>query len=220
MSNAFAHRFGLVVSQLAQGNKKQFAELTGKSASHIYKICRGMSRPSMKYLQALYDEFQVDLNWLLTGETSNGQQSAGSLPNKDLVFAPMFDVQASAGFGSLVQSEDITDSFGFNKSWLSSQLRVSSEDIAFVTVSGDSMMPTLDDGDMILVDMSQQQVAREDIYLLQTEDGLVTKRVKQVRGGDLSVTSDNPEYPCWTINPAREERNPVVGRVVWCGRKL
>lgn len=220
MSSSFASRFTLVVEQLTRGNKKQFAELTGKSVSHIYKICRGVSRPSMVYVQELYEEFKVDLNWLLTGEESQGQQSAGELPNKDLVFAPMFDVQASAGYGSMVNSEEITDSFGFNKSWLSSQLRVSSDNIAFVTVSGESMQPTLDDGDMILVDLSQRRVQHEDIYLLQTDGSLMTKRLKQERGGELKVISDNPEYPTWTLAPSEDDQSQVVGKVVWCGRKL
>lgn len=219
MSHSLASRFQMVVDQLAAGNKKQFAQLTGKSASHVYKICRGISRPSMAYLQSLYDEFKVDLNWLLTGEESEGPQT-GELPNKDLVYAPLFDVEASAGGGAPVLNEDITDNFAFNKQWLSSQLRVSSENIAFVTVSGDSMEPTLDDGDLILVDMSHQQVQREGIFLVQNHDGLFAKRLKQARDGGLQVISDNPEYPSWLISPADDEQSRVVGKVVWCGRKL
>ncbi|NQZ05572.1 MAG: helix-turn-helix transcriptional regulator [Algicola sp.] len=219
MSHSLASRFQMVVDQLTQGNKKQFSQLTGKSASHIYKICRGSSRPSMVYLQSLYDEFKVDLNWLLTGEESSGQQT-GSLPNKDLVYAPLFDVQASAGGGAPVLSEDISNNFAFNKQWLSSQLRVSSDNIAFVTVSGDSMEPTLDDGDLILVDMSQQQVNHEGIFLLQTDNGLFTKRLKQTRDGGLQVISDNPEHSNWLISATADEQNRVVGKVVWCGRTL
>ena len=219
MSHSLASRFQMVVDQLSKGNKKQFASLTGKSASHIYKICRGSSRPSMAYLQSLYDEFKVDLNWLLTGEESSGQQT-GSLPNKDLVYAPLFDIQASAGGGAPVLNENITDNFAFNKQWLSSQLRVSSDNIAFVTVRGDSMVPTLDDGDLILVDMSQQQVNHEGIFLLQTDDGLFTKRLKQARNGALQVISDNPQHPTWLIEPAKDEQNRVIGKVVWCGRTL
>ncbi|GLQ32633.1 XRE family transcriptional regulator [Litoribrevibacter albus] len=218
MSTPFSRRFQLVVEQICQGNKKQFAELTGKSASHIYRICRGASRPSMTYLQELYDEFKVDLNWLLTGEESSGQK-AGTASSKDLVFAPMFDVEASAGAGALVQSEDIVEHFGFNKNWLSSHLRVSSDNLAFVTVNGDSMVPTLEDGDMILVDMSQQQVHREGIYLITTEDGLVTKRLKSDKNA-LQVISDNPDYPSWTIDPQNADQYRVAGKVIWNGRKV
>jgi len=218
MSNAFARRFQQLVDQLASGNKKRFAEVTGKSASHVYKICRGNSRPSMVYLQRLFDEFNIDLNWLLTGERSDEQ--SGVANNPSLVFAPLFDVQASAGGGVMVQGEEIAESFGFNKQWLSSQLNVSSDKLAFVTVSGDSMQPTLDDGDMILADLSTQQVYREGIYLLQTEDGLLSKRLKAQANGHIEVISDNAAYPNWTLSDANSEQAQVVGKVVWFGRKV
>ena len=220
MANAFARRFKLVVDQLTQGNKKQFAELTGKSASHIYKICRGASRPSMAYLQSLYEEFKVDLTWLLTGEQSDQAQPAGTLPNQAMVFAPMFDVQASAGSGALVHSEDINDYFAFNKTWLSRQLNVSSEQLAFVNIDGDSMLPTLNAGDNVLVDMSQATLTREGIYLLQTEEGLLAKRLKLATSGDIEVISDNPDYPNWTISAQDNEHNRVVGKVVWSARQI
>ncbi len=219
MSTAFARRFQLVVDQLAKGNKKHFAELTGKSASHIYKICRGMSRPSMAYLQELYAEYKVDLTWLLTGEHSEGAQVAGTPSNSDLVFAPMFDVQASAGMGSEVQAEDIEDYFAFNKSFLSRQLNVSGEELVFVTISGDSMLPTLHDGDRVLVDMSQKEVNHEGLYLLQSEDGLMAKRLSD-KQGELSVISDNLEFDNWTIPAQGREANPVAGKIVWCARAI
>ena len=219
MSSAFASRFQLVVDQLAQGNKKQFAEVTGKSASHIYKICRGMSRPSMAYLQELYDDYKVDLTWLLTGEQSASSQVAGTPRNSDLVFAPMFDVQASAGLGSDVVAENIEDYFAFNKSFLSRQLNVSGEALVFVTISGDSMLPTLHDGDRVLVDMSQKAVNHEGLYLLQSEDGLMAKRLSD-KNGTLLVVSDNADYDNWTLTASARESNPVAGKIVWCARSL
>ena len=219
MSSAFASRFQLVVDQLAQGNKKQFAEITGKSASHIYKICRGMSRPSMAYLQELYDDYKVDLTWLLTGEQSASSPVAGTPRNSDLVFAPMFDVQASAGLGSDVVAEDIEDYFAFNKSFLSRQLNVSGEELVFVTISGDSMLPTLHDGDRVLVDMSQKAVSHEGLYLLQSEDGLMAKRLSD-KNGTLLVVSDNSDYENWTLTASARESSPVAGKIVWCARSL
>ncbi|MGI9278093.1 MAG: XRE family transcriptional regulator [Endozoicomonas sp.] len=219
MANAFARRFQLIVDRLTQGNKKQFAEMTGKSASHIYKICRGTSRPSMAYLESLYDEFRVDLNWLLTGDQNDSGQISDASGSNEIIFTPMFDVQASAGIGSAVQSEEVSDYFAFNKAFLSRQLGVSDENLAFVTISGESMLPTFQDGDQVLVDMSRQAVQSEGVYLIQTEDGLMAKRVKQVQY-ELKITSDNPEYPGWTLDLKKLEENPVVGKIVWCARAV
>lgn len=215
MSTPFSRRFQSLVDQFAQGNKKHFAELTGKSASHIYRICRGSSRPSMQYLESLYEEFRIDLNWLLTGERPSEASPLAS--KKDMVFAPQFDVEASAGQGALIGGEEICESFAFNKGWLSSQLGVHSEQVAFVSVRGDSMQPTLEDGDMILVDLSQKSINREGIYLLQTQDGLHTKRLKKAKD-NIKVISDNPDYPSWEITPDDEEPSHIAGKVVWCGR--
>ena len=219
MANAFSRRFQQVVDQLTKGNKKQFAELTGKSASHIYKICRGASRPSMDYLQHLYDEYRVDLNWLLTGEQNDSGSSVAS-PSKDIVFAPMFDVQASAGFGAAVNAEDISEYFAFNKSFLSRQLGVSGDQLAFVSISGESMLPTFHEGDQVLVDMSQTLVQSEGVFLVHTEDGLLAKRLKKKAGEHLQVISDNPEYKSWEIDLKVVESNPVVGKIVWCARTV
>ena len=216
---SLASRFQTVIDQLAAGNKKRFAEMTGKSASHIYKICRGHSRPSMAYLQSLYDDYRVDLTWLLTGEQSDAVHPAGIVSAADQVLAPMFDVKASAGGGAMVEGEGVEDYFTFHKSFLSRQLGVSGERLVFVTVDGDSMEPTLFDGDQVLVDMTQQSVRNGAIYLLNTERGLVTKRLQQQQQ-QLLVSSDNHDYDSWQLDLSNVQENPVLGRVVWTARAI
>ena len=227
---SLANRFQLVVDQLASGNKKQFAELTGKSASHIYKICRGMSRPSMAYLQNLHSEFRIDITWLLTGEHNNSGDPTGYVSNKDQVQAPMFDIQASAGAGAMVDLENVSDYFTFNKGFLSQQLGVSSDQLAFVTISGDSMLPTLNDGDQVLVDLSNKRVKKDSIYLLNTETGLVAKRLRNLNAHTLEVISDNPDYDTWQMDLtsgdltngelSSQQSSPVVGKIVWSAKAL
>lgn len=215
MSTAFSRRFITLVEQITAGNKRRFAELTGRSASTIYRICRGGSRPSLAYLEQLSEQFSIDLNWLITGQRVT--ESLTENAKSELVIAPKFDVEASAGFGQIASNEDVSDHFGFSKQWLSSQLGVHSEQLGFVSVRGDSMQPTLEHGDMILVDMSQHQAHNEDIYLIHTEDGLMTKRLKPFSGG-IKVVSDNPDYPSWELTAGSVEQTRIVGRVVWFGR--
>lgn len=217
MSTAFSRRFMELVEQFAGGNKRQFAILTGKSPSHIYRICRGLSRPSMTYLEHLYSLFSIDLNWLLTGEQPVDKPFSSS--QDELLMVPQLDVEASAGFGSMGGSEDVTEQFALNKRWLSSQLGVQSDRLAFVSIRGDSMLPTLEHGDMVLVDLSQQQVSREGVYVIQTQDGLMAKRLKQ-KSDHIAVVSDNDAYPSWQIDSQNAEQHGVAGRIVWCGRSL
>ncbi|MCF2859241.1 XRE family transcriptional regulator [Pseudoalteromonas sp. SMS1] len=217
MSTAFSRRFITLVEQFAGGNKRQFAQLTGKSPSHIYRICQGLGRPSMTYLEHLYSLFAIDLNWLLTGVQASEPHRQHS--QDDLLVVPKLDVEASAGFGAVNGAEDITEQFALNKRWLQSQLGVHSERLAFVSVRGDSMLPTLQHGDMVLVDLSQQQLSKSGVYIIQTQDGLMAKRLHQ-KSDHIAVISDNEAYPSWQITSDNAEQHGVAGRIVWCGRSL
>ncbi len=88
-----------------------------------------------------------------------------------------------------------------------------------IRVDGDSMTPTLSDGDDILVDREDGAGRlRDGIYVLRIEDALVVKRLAVGPGGRLSVRSDNDAYPGWPdVEP---DSIDVVGRVVWVGRRI
>jgi phage repressor protein C with HTH and peptisase S24 domain len=137
----------------------------------------------------------------------------------DLVRVPRLDVGASAGSGALGADERALGRIGFDKSWLR-RLGVAAGALSLIRVEGDSMVPTLADGDEILVDRGDRATRlRDGVYVLRIEEALVVKRVAlSPAGRDVSVLSDNPAYPSWPhCDPASID---VVGRVVWVGRRL
>jgi phage repressor protein C with HTH and peptisase S24 domain len=219
MSSAFARRFQQLVDQLAGGNKKQFAELSGKSPSHIYRICRGVSRPSLLYLEFLHEQLGIDLHWLLTGERVSTEQTNPVQP-RELVYAPVYDVQASAGVGSEINHAEIDNYFVFNKQWLGRELGLNGKQLVFVSIRGDSMEPTLYAGDQVLVDMTKTTIKNGDMYLIQSEDGLLAKRLRHKSAQDILVQSDNPAYPEWHVQAHNAEHFRVLGKLVWCTRAL
>lgn len=85
------------------------------------------------------------------------------------------------------------------------------------------MLPTLSEGDEILVDRGDAaDRLRDGIYVLRVEEALLVKRIALnpagLGGRRLSIRSDNPAYPDWEdCDPAAVE---IIGRVIWVGRRM
>ena len=137
-----------------------------------------------------------------------------------IVEIPILDIQASAGFGAVAASENAQTRFGFDEHWLRSLTSAKSASLSIVRVMGDSMEPTLNEGDEVLVDASDHASRlRDGIYVLRADDTLVVKRVAIKPGGNqITIASDNPAYPTWHDMERSEVH--VVGRVIWFGRAL
>lgn len=79
------------------------------------------------------------------------------VPMRDgLIEIPVLNVDASAGFGAIAESETAHTRFGFDERWLGRLTRAKSASLSIIHVLGDSMEPTLSDGDEVLVDASDQ----------------------------------------------------------------
>lgn len=136
-----------------------------------------------------------------------------------LVRIPLVNVRASAGPGAIPGEEARVGHIAFDKGWLK-QLGSSAARLSFIRAEGDSMSPTLSDGDDILVDESDAaERLRDGIYVLRVEDSLIVKRLAiSPAGGTLTIKSDNPAYPDWTGFDAASVS--IIGRVIWAGRKV
>ncbi|KWV93851.1 MAG: hypothetical protein ACJAVZ_002405 [Afipia broomeae] len=142
-------------------------------------------------------------------------------PMRDgLIEIPVLNVDASAGFGAIAESETAHTRFGFDERWLGRLTRAKSASLSIIHVLGDSMEPTLSDGDEVLVDASDQgSRLRDGIYVLRADDALVVKRVTLKPGGrNITISSDNSAYPSWDDVDRSEIQ--VVGRVIWFGRAV
>ena len=137
-----------------------------------------------------------------------------------MVEIPVLEVEASAGFGAIAESESAQTRFGFDERWLRRLTAAKSASLSIVGVMGDSMEPTLSDGDEVLVDASDYgSKLRDGIYVLRADEALVVKRIAIKPGGkQVTIASDNPAYPTWHDMDRADVH--VVGRVIWFGRAL
>lgn len=136
-----------------------------------------------------------------------------------VVTVPRLELGASAGAGSLDEDERAAGVMAFDASWLR-HMGVRPQRVSIIRVDGESMAPTLSDGDEIMVHHDDGvERLRDGVYVLRLDGVLMVKRVALgPRRGAISVLSDNPHYPDWAdIDPALVD---IVGRVVWTGRRL
>lgn len=137
-----------------------------------------------------------------------------------LCTVPRLAVRASAGPGALADAESPAGGVAFERRYLRSLGSGDPAALSLIRVTGDSMAPTLADGDEIMVDRNDAAARlRDGIYVLRHDDALLVKRLGiDPVGGRIAVRSDNPAYVDWPdCDPA--DITPV-GRVVWVGRRL
>ena len=136
-----------------------------------------------------------------------------------MILVPKLAIGASAGAGASVDGEPVEGEVAFDPKWLR-DLGADPRTLSIIRVEGDSMAPTLGDGDDILVDGGDAAARlRDGIYVLRMDDVLMVKRVARAPGqGRISVISDNPHYRSWDDLPMASVQ--LVGRVVWTGRRV
>jgi phage repressor protein C with HTH and peptisase S24 domain len=190
------------------------SRMLGRNAAYIQQyIKRGSPR-------RLGEEDRLLLaRYFGVAEEVLGGRAAAAGADDALVRVARLDVGASAGPGALADDERPRGHIAFDPSWLR-RLAADPKLLSLIRVEGDSMAPTLADGDEILVDSGDAaERLRDGIYVLRIEDALVVKRVsRNPAGSAISIRSDNDAYPSWPdCDPAAVE---IIGRVVWVGRRL
>lgn len=208
----------LVLERLCAERGEDFAGLSrmlGRNPAYIQQfVRRGVpKRLKEEERRKLARYFSVSES-VLGGPTEPPDRAHG------LVSITRHAVAASAGPGTLVMGELGRPYVAFDERWLKSLTSTPAERLSIVRVEGDSMAPTLNPGDDILIDLDDcGERMRDGIYVLRAEDALVVKRLAlNPVARRVTVQSDNAAYPDWpdcsfeTIN--------CIGRVIWTGRRI
>ena len=151
---------------------------------------------------------RVLADYLGVAETELGGEPSGTWR------VPRLDVAASAGPGAAVEGEVLLG-LDVVPVELARSLRLKEGRASIIRVAGDSMAPGLVDGDRLLVDeTSRTPDATGGVYVVRLDGVLLVKRVRRV-GGQLVVTSDNPDAGAVPAGVP-----VVIGRAVWQMRGL
>ena len=201
-------------------NYADLSRLIGRNAAYIQQfIKRGTPRKLDE------DDRRVLARYFGVSEDMlGGVASAAPAPLRGrglpaVVSVPRLALGASAGGGTLDDDERTAGVMAFDARWLR-HLGVRPQRVSIIRVDGESMAPTLSDGDDIMVDHDDDaDRLRDGVYVLRLDGVLMVKRIAMgPLRGRFSVLSDNARYPDWAdIDPTLVD---IVGRVVWTGRRL
>lgn len=137
------------------------------------------------------------------------------LPEGEFVMVPRLDVHLSAGAGREQVEIDLVkeNPQAFRSEWIR-LMRLKPNKLAAMRAAGESMEPTIHDGDSLLIDTSQTTVQDGKVYALWYDGGERVKRLFRLPGGGLRIKSDNPAFDTIEVNPEMTENVRVIGRVV------
>jgi phage repressor protein C with HTH and peptisase S24 domain len=194
----------------------QLSALIGRNASYLQQFVRKGSPRKLEEgdRRTLAQFFGVDES-VLGAPEDNSRIVRGKAPRADWLDVPRLALGASAGPGAFGGEEQAIGAFRFAARWLRGQ-GLDPSQLSAIAVTGDSMEPTLRDGDEILVDRSRRALS-DGIHVVRTGDALLVKRLDTGRPGAIGLISDNPAYRAIEL-PAGEVE--VIGRVVWKSGRL
>jgi len=246
-------------------NRKPFSEQISvlldqyKSAAEVARLCNssegtvrkwrdGKSEPGLSSLMALSEATGRSIEWLATGKepavntavnTAVETLPSGQEPHDDeFVYISDLRVEASAGHGAEVGIELVSQKLAFRKDWIQQQ-GLNPQKLTILWARGDSMEPTIMDGDALLVetlfylDGNRYEFGtpdglppRDGVYIIRLDGHLVVKRIQLDMQGGYFVKSDNEAYKELHITRAQlhaetqEPKPEIAGRVVWFGRSI
>ena len=196
------------------GTKKAMADAVGMSPSlfHAYAMDK---RIGPKVARRIEEAVDLPHGWM---DQPHGGK--GAVMEIDAVPVPMFDVEASAGHGGWVESEDIVKELMFRRDWIQSR-GYHRKNLGVIRAKGDSMTPTIPNGSALLVNKGEVEIQNGRVFVLRYDSMLHVKRLQSLPGRLVQVVSDNAaEYPPFTVELNDGIDFQILGRVVWLGREI
>lgn len=201
-------------------SQSDLARMVGVQQGTISKIIVGHTSNS-RYLLRIARELGTTPAYL-EGEIDDAGADAppppprGSPDDPEMVALQQIDL--SYGMGATFTDGPVnTDVILFPRVWLEAITSSAPEYLTWARGRGDSMAPTIHDGDMVLLDRSQRRVAEQDAIWAFTVGDLGSLKRLRIKGDRIVILSDNPTVPA---DEELVQDIHIVARVVYVGKRI
>jgi phage repressor protein C with HTH and peptisase S24 domain len=198
------------------------AEALGVQQPSVSVILSGRTQ-NTRLLPRLADLLGVSIAWLLgTSDSKTPEREEGFYANAardmDAVLIHETDIRYGMGGGGFDGGSLHGTQVAFPREWLRPLIKKDFDQVFIAHATGDSMSPTLGDGDVVIVDRAQNRLRDQDsIWCIALGDLCMIKRVRVLPDGGYQINSDNPSVAPLT---AYDGELHVIGRVIWSGRRM
>lgn len=134
---------------------------------------------------------------------------------QDCITVDYIHINPSCGKGTSVYYDTDITPIKLGTQMLQSVLKVSHpQNLKVFKASGDSMVPTIEDSDMLLIDTGRTDYNNGGIFLLTINNDWFIKRLRKRMTGELDIISDNTKYPVETFRTNTDIEVYIKGRVI------
>lgn len=204
-------------------SQAELARRVGISQQAIGKLVNGSSRssPNIGKIAQVLETTPA----YLVGQVEDPEEGAMLLPTNEVIadqldLVAIDEIDLAFGLGETFTDHvpiEVTARH-FPRAWLAALTDAPPSMLVFARGRGDSMMPTLIDGDIILIDKSQTDFRQQDVlWALTMGDAAMIKRLRVRPSGRIAILSDNATVPQDEVDSSDIR---IVGRVVFVGRRM
>lgn len=196
----------------AKVSQSDIAKILGKDRQNISRKAKAGTELKLSDVRKIENHFNVNL--------TGCNQNVDNLDNDFIDIPVRGEVYASMGSGITVYNEEQTGTYKISRE-LARDIGVSLSNTQMIFASGDSMMPTIEGGDSLLIDLSKKEVYDGRIYCVKIDGQLYAKRLQKIPPYKIKVISDNKEkYDPFYIDFSKEIDFDfeVIGEIRWWGR--
>ena len=199
MKETIFDRISTIVAKFGNGKNTVFASLIGVSEANVRNYKNGVM-PKADFLEKIARSFDININWLLTGEgnmLSSESEKEEKLPSVNQTYegTPYFNVDFIGGFDIIVNDQTRNPDFYINYP------PYNQEGVVWCNLTGHSMEPEISNGDIIAlreVTTPIQYLPAGEIYGIVTEEYRTVKRIRlsQKEGFVRLIPSNKSEEFC------------------------
>lgn len=187
----------------------ELANAVGCTQGAISHILTGQTLRS-RFLPEIAEHLKVPLGWL-RGDLDDYPHTSADPQQPSATMVQIAMVDMAYGMGATFAADNVhVDLIDFPKPWVDQLTHSAAINLAWARGKGDSMAPTINDGDMVLIDRTERRVEDQDlIWAFTVGDMAMIKRLR-VRGDKVTILSDNSEVPADSAHP---DEIHIIGRI-------